>query len=236
MHIVHPLLCSCYIFTPYWLTKNSWKIYKLQHSYKNKRKGENLLEKFFKIKMERKIRPLCDFRSDEIHLRFYTLSVYLSTLHHHRFTIIIWAWIPIGSCTVKYGDLWHFWSSHRIRMWSFLFLLCIFIICLDRHWSAFGGRLDLTCIILQVFYLPLSVLLPPISWLDRFISWIPIILICLCSWPLRLFFQIWRCFWCFWSRSRSKWLAHLDIALFVYEMVVGNIGTKISIAMHFSIL
>ena len=30
---------------------------------------------------------------------------------------------------------------------------------------------------------------------------------------------------------KIKWLAYLDIALFVYEMVVGNIGTKISIAM-----
>ena len=30
---------------------------------------------------------------------------------------------------------------------------------------------------------------------------------------------------------KIKWLAYLDIAVFVYEMVVGNIGTKISIAM-----
>ena len=30
---------------------------------------------------------------------------------------------------------------------------------------------------------------------------------------------------------KIKWLAYLDIALFVYEMVVGNIGTKNSIAM-----
>ena len=30
---------------------------------------------------------------------------------------------------------------------------------------------------------------------------------------------------------KIKWVAYLDIALFVYEMVVGNIGTKISIAM-----
>ena len=30
---------------------------------------------------------------------------------------------------------------------------------------------------------------------------------------------------------KIKWLAYLDIALFVYEMVIGNIGTKISIAM-----
>lgn len=35
---------------------------------------------------------------------------------------------------------------------------------------------------------------------------------------------------------KIKWLAYLDIALFVYEMVVGNIGTRFLLPWHFSIL
>ena len=45
MHIVHPLLCSCIFYTVL-IDKNSWKIYNYSIAYKNKRKGENLLEKF----------------------------------------------------------------------------------------------------------------------------------------------------------------------------------------------
>lgn len=52
MHIVHPLLCSCIFYTVL-IDKNSWKIYNYSIAYKNKRKGENLLEKFLN-KMERK--------------------------------------------------------------------------------------------------------------------------------------------------------------------------------------
>ena len=52
MHIVHPLLCGCIFYTVL-IDKNSWKIYNYSIAYKNKRKGENLLEKFLN-KMERK--------------------------------------------------------------------------------------------------------------------------------------------------------------------------------------
>ena len=52
MNIVHPLLCGCIFYTVL-IDKNSWKIYNYSIAYKNKRKGENLLEKFLN-KMERK--------------------------------------------------------------------------------------------------------------------------------------------------------------------------------------
>ena len=73
MHIVHPLLCSC-IFYAVLIDKNSWKIYNYSIAYKNKRKGENLLEKFLN-KMERK------FGRYAIHnLMYYIIILYAVAL------------------------------------------------------------------------------------------------------------------------------------------------------------
>lgn len=79
---------------------------------------------------------------------------------------VYYYYLSLNPYRILHGEVWRLVTfliqSPNSNVIFFIFTLYLYYMLgqtLERVW----GRLDLTCIILQVFYLPLSVLLPPIS-------------------------------------------------------------------------
>ena len=162
MYIVHPLLCGCIFYTVL-IDKNSWKIYNYSIAYKNKRKGENLLEKFLN-KMERKFGRYAIPGLMKYICVLYIIGLFINIASPQ----VYYYYLSLNPYRILHGEVW--------RLVTFLI------------------QSPNSNVIFFIFTLYLYYMLGQI--------------------PIKI-----------------KWLAYLDIALFVYEMVVGNIGTKISIAM-----
>ena len=146
---------------------------------------------------------------------------------------VYYYYLSLNPYRILHGEVWRlvtFLIQSPNSNVIFLFLLCIFIICLDRHWSAFGAfRFNLYYFAGVLFTIIGSFaayfMTGQVYLMDTYYINMSLFLAFAFVFPdmeMLLMFLI---------PIKIKWLAYLDIALFVYEMVVGNIGTKISIAM-----
>lgn len=228
MNIVHPLLCGCIFYTVL-IDKNSWKIYNYSIAYKNKRKGENLLEKFLN-KMERKfgryaipglMKYICvlyiiglfiNIASPQVYYYYLSLNPY-RILHGEVWRLVTFLIQSPNSNVIFFiftlylyymlgQTLESVWGTFRFNLYYFAGVLFTIIGSFAAYFMTGQVYLMDTYYINMSLFLAFAFVFPDMEMLLMFL--IPI---------------------------KIKWLAYLDIALFVYEMVVGNIGTKISIAM-----
>ena len=204
MHIVHPLLCSC-IFYAVLIDKNSWKIYNYSIAYKNKRKGENLLEKFLN-KMERKFGRYAISGLMKYICVLYIIGLFINIASPQ----VYYYYLSLNPYRILHGEVWRLVTfliqSPNSNVIFFIFTLYLYYMLgqtLERVWGAFRFNL----------YYFAGVLFTIIGSFAAYFMTGQVYL-------MDTYYI-----------NMSLFLAFLDIALFVYEMVVGNIGTKISIAM-----
>ena len=142
MHIVHPLLCSCIFYTVL-IDKNSWKIYNYSIAYKNKRKGENLLEKFLN-KMERKFGRYAISGLMKYICVLYIIGLFINIASPQ----VYYYYLSLNPYRILHGEVWRLVTfliqSPNSNMIFFIFTLYLYYMLgqtLERVWGAFRFNL-----------------------------------------------------------------------------------------------
>ena len=142
MNIVHPLLCGCIFYTVL-IDKNSWKIYNYSIAYKNKRKGENLLEKFLN-KMERKFGRYAIPGLMKYICVLYIIGLFINIASPQ----IYYYYLSLNPYRILHGEVWRLVTfliqSPNSNVIFFIFTLYLYYMLgqtLERVWGVFRFNL-----------------------------------------------------------------------------------------------